>query len=218
MRSYEQFCGLAKALDTVGDRWTLLIVRELLTNGASRYSDLQRGLPGIATNLLADRLRALEEAGVVVRDDPVPPVATALFSLSEWGMQLRPAIVALGAWARPLLGKPSRGDAFLSHWLVLPLETFLADRAPEKVAVTVELRTGDRPMVLETTGTRTVRVRPGPATSPDMILTGPPELIIGLLVGRMNLATARARGLTLGGDAKSLQRFIRAEPSNESAV
>ena len=76
MRSYGQYCSVAKALDVIGDRWTLLIVRELLLRGACRYTDLKNGLPGIATNLLADRLRELEAAGIVVREQAAPPVAT----------------------------------------------------------------------------------------------------------------------------------------------
>ena len=205
MRSYEQYCGLAKALDTVGDRWTLLIVRELLACGPSRYSDLQRGLPGIATNLLAERLRSLEESGVVLREEPAPPVATALFALSAWGEQLRPIVMALGSWARPLLAKPARGDRFLSHWLTLPLEQFLTDLAPRRAPVRIELRTGDQPMLLETTGSG-VRVQPGSAEHPDAVLTGSPELIIGLLAGRIDLATARGRGLRFDGNVSVLRR------------
>ena len=207
MRSYDQYCGLAKALDTIGDRWTLLIVRELLSNGPSRYSDLQHGLPGIATNLLADRLRALESAGVITREDPAPPVATPLFALTDWGMQLRPALMALGAWASPQLGS-SRGKTFRSHWLVLPLETYIADRAPSLPPVRVELRTGERPMVLETTGTHAVRVRAARAGESFVTtLEGPPEVIIGLLAGRIEPAAARSRGLRITGDAKVLKRF-----------
>ena len=217
MRSYDQFCGLAKALDTIGDRWTLLIVRELLIGGPLRYSDIQRGLPGIATNLLADRLRALETAGVIVRDDPQPPVATALFSLTEWGMQLRPVVMALGAWAGPLLGTSSKGQTFLSRWLVLPLETFLADRAPSRPAVRIALHTGESPMVLETTGTPEVRVREGTVESPDAVLTGPPELIIGVLSGRVALAAARERGLRVEGDRKALRRFVAKDASGTRA-
>ena len=82
MRSYGQYCALAKALDVLGDRWTLLIVRELMLAGPSRYTDLRNGLPGIATNLLSDRLRELEAAGVVAREQAPPPVATTLFSLT----------------------------------------------------------------------------------------------------------------------------------------
>src|ERR1700694_6173774 len=125
MRSYDQSWGRAKALDVVGDRWTLLIVRELLLRGPSRYSDLQHGLPGIATNLLADRLRDLEAAGAIVREEPTPPVAAALFALTEWGEQLRPIIKSLGSWAGRLMVKPARGDRFRSHWLAMPLESLL---------------------------------------------------------------------------------------------
>src|SRR5207245_1774744 len=90
MRSYGQFCGLAKSLDVIGDRWTLLIVRELLIRGPSRYTDLQYGLPGIATNLLAERLRDLEAEGIVTKEVAPPPVATTLFRLT-------PPVDALGS-------------------------------------------------------------------------------------------------------------------------
>src|SRR2546423_15133465 len=83
MRAYAQFCGLAKALEIIGDRWTLLIVRELMAHRRCRYTDLQNGLPGIATNLLADRLRELEQAGIIQREQAPPPIATTLFSLTR---------------------------------------------------------------------------------------------------------------------------------------
>jgi DNA-binding HxlR family transcriptional regulator len=96
MRSYGQYCSVAKALDLVGERWTLLIVRELLARGPSRYTDLRSALPGIATNLLADRLRELESAGLVEREDAPPPVATTLFRLTGRGAALEPVITELG--------------------------------------------------------------------------------------------------------------------------
>src|SRR6516164_7447818 len=103
MRSYGQYCSVAKALDVVGDRWTFLIVRELLLRGACRYTDLRAGLPGIATNLLADRLRELESAGLVRREEAPPPVATTLFQLTERGEELRPAVEELTRWGLPLM-------------------------------------------------------------------------------------------------------------------
>jgi len=205
MRSYDQFCGLAKALDVVGDRWTLLIVRELLLRGPSRYTDLQQGLPGIATNLLADRLRDLETAGVVVREEPTPPVATALFALTQWGEQLRPIVQALGSWAGRLMGRPARGDRFRSHWLVMPLMGLLKDRAPGKPPVTIEVRTGDQPVIIETVPDG-IRVHPGSAKQPDAVLTGSPDLILGVLAGHFDLAAARSRGLHFKGDPKVLRR------------
>src|SRR5689334_14592704 len=103
MRSYGQYCAVAKALDVIGDRWTLLIVRELLLRGPSRYTDLRDGLPGIATNLLADRLRELEHAGLVAREDAPPPVATALFRLTKRGRELRPLLEELTRWGLPYM-------------------------------------------------------------------------------------------------------------------
>src|SRR5438309_2661944 len=145
MRSYGQYCALAKALDVVGDRWTLLIVRELGIRGASRYTDLRNGLPGIATNMLADRLRDMEESGIVRREEAPPPVATTLFSLTERGHGLMPVLFALGQWGAPLMAERSEDDEFRSHWLKYPLERLFADAQPDEPPVMVELRTGDEP-------------------------------------------------------------------------
>jgi DNA-binding HxlR family transcriptional regulator len=206
MRSYGQFCGLAKALDVVGDRWTLLIVRELLVRGPSRYTDLQYGLPGIATNLLAGRLRELEAAGVVRREEPTPPVATALFSLTEWGEELRPVVQALGGWAGRLMVEPRRGDRVRSHWLAMPLGMHLTDRAPDRPPIAIEVRSGDEPLTVETVGDGMVRTRLGAPEEADVVVTGRPEVVIGLFVGRLSLAQARVRGLHYEGDPKILRR------------
>src|SRR5262245_382317 len=115
MRSYGQYCSVAKALDVVGERWTLLIVRELIARGACRYTDLRAGLPGIATNLLADRLRELETAGIVEREEAPPPVAATLFSLTERGRALEPVITALSNWGVPLMREPA--PEFRGQWL-----------------------------------------------------------------------------------------------------
>src|ERR1700751_2509931 len=96
MKTYGQICPVAKALDVIGERWSLLIVRELLLRGACRYTDLRAGLPGIATNLLADRLRELESAGLVRREEAPPPVATTLFHLTPAGLELEPVLQAIG--------------------------------------------------------------------------------------------------------------------------
>src|ERR1700753_4181733 len=98
MRSYDQYCSIARALDVVGDRWTLLIVRELLLRGPCRFTDLKNGLPGIAANLLSGRLKEREEAALISREDAPPPVATALYGLTEDGLALEPVLTALGLW------------------------------------------------------------------------------------------------------------------------
>ena len=98
MRSYDQYCSIARALDVVGDRWTLLIIRELLLQGPCRFTDLKNGLPGIATNLLSTRLKELQDADLLSRSDAPPPVATALYSLTDTGLALEPVLQALGLW------------------------------------------------------------------------------------------------------------------------
>src|SRR5919199_999693 len=124
MRSYDEYCAIAKSLDVVGDRWTLLIVRELALSGPCRYTDLRNGLPGIATNLLAQRLRELESTGIVRREELPPPVATTLFALTTRGEALEPVLKALGDWAEPELADARDGDELQSHWLVLPLRFY----------------------------------------------------------------------------------------------
>src|SRR5690349_3555655 len=98
MKSYGQYCSVARALDLLGDRWTLLIVRELLLQGPSRFTELKTGLPGIATNLLSTRLKELEDADLVTRRDAPPPIATALYELTDSGLALEPVLQALGRW------------------------------------------------------------------------------------------------------------------------
>jgi DNA-binding HxlR family transcriptional regulator len=209
MRSYRQYCAVAKGLDMVGDRWSLLIVRELLISGDSRYTDLRDGIPGIATNLLADRLRDLEAAGVITRIEAPPPVATAVFRLTPWGEGLREVLHALGAWAGPLLRQQSPSDVLQSHWLAIPAELYLTDHAPDQPPVTLEVRTGDEPMhVVPVDGG--ARMRRGAAEDPDAVLTGEPPVVLGVLTGRLPLGTARRMGGHYRGDPGVLRRFTPA--------
>ncbi len=205
MRSYGQYCSVAKALDVIGDRWTLLIVRELLLRGACRYTDLRNGLPGIATNLLADRLRELEQAGIVSREDAPPPVATTLFRLTPRGEELRSVIVELGEWGVPFMVEGPGDDAFCSQWLTLPAELFLSDQAPDEPPITIEVRAGNESIVIETIDGG-IRAHPGTADQPDAVISGPPHPILGLLSGRLDLARARKRGLKYEGDPGALRR------------
>jgi len=207
VKTYGQFCAMAKALDLVGDRWTLLIVRELLIRGGCRYTDLRNGLPGIATNLLAERLKEMESMGLVRRGAPAPPVATPLFHLTSRGHELQDVVSALGRWGAPLLADSSKKDVFCSHWLSLPLTLYLRDVAPKRPRVALEIRAGSEPLVLETMGDGTVRARPGTAVEPDGVLTGPAPLILALLSGKLNLAEARAKGLRYDGNANVLRRL-----------
>jgi DNA-binding HxlR family transcriptional regulator len=213
MRSYGQYCSVAKALDVVGDRWTLLIIRELLLQGPCRYTDLRNGLPGIATNLLADRLHELEAAGLVRREEAAPPVATTLFQLTEAGAGLEPSLEALGAWGIRYMAEPAEDDEFRSHWFTFPVELFLHDADPDGPPLSIELRPASRtasqaaarPAVVEVGG-GAVRTRLGSAASPDLILAGSPRLILGLLGAYLTAADAEALGLAITGDPAILRR------------
>jgi DNA-binding HxlR family transcriptional regulator len=184
MRSYGQYCPLANGLDLVGDRWTLLIVRELGIRSA-RYADLHAALPGIATNLLAERLRALAAAGVVEVATTPPPAVATVYALTDWGRQLYDIVVRLGRWgARTLLAGP--GDRSFRARYVIPVAHALyaidADRsglAPLTIAVEhgaerahVTLTAGGVEGVIDTSG------RPA-----DVVLDGAPDVVYGLLAG-----------------------------------
>jgi DNA-binding HxlR family transcriptional regulator len=211
-RSYGQLCGLALALDVIGDRWSLLIVRELLvrTDGA-RYTDLRDGLPGVASNLLAARLRDLQRSGVVRRDQPRPPVATAVFRLTEYGRALRPAVEALAVWGGERVPASSGEQDFRSRWLVVPIEALLADHRPGDSSVRVEVRTGDEPVVVEVGGGE-VRARSGATQDPtdgrpDLVISGPPKPVLGVISGKLPIAVAAGFGVEVSGDATILTRL-----------
>ncbi|MBC7271211.1 MAG: helix-turn-helix transcriptional regulator [Streptomyces sp.] len=119
-RSYDQYCSTARALDAVGDRWTLLIVRELLA-GPRRYTDLHADLPGVSTDVLASRLKDMERDGLAARRRLPPPAAAYVYELTPRGRDLLPVLQALGEWGEPELGERRPTDAVRAHWFALPL-------------------------------------------------------------------------------------------------
>ncbi|WP_189313675.1 winged helix-turn-helix transcriptional regulator [Streptomyces brasiliensis] len=119
-RSYDQYCSAARALDVVGDRWTLLIVRELLA-GPRRYTDLHADLPGVSTDVLASRLKDMERDGLTTRRRLPPPGAAFVYELTVQGRELLPVLQALGEWGQPELGERRPTDAVRAHWFALPL-------------------------------------------------------------------------------------------------
>jgi DNA-binding HxlR family transcriptional regulator len=210
-------CGIAKGLDVIGDRWTLLIVRELLIRGACRYTDLRNGLPGIATNLLAQRLRELEQAGIVFSEDAPPPIATKLFRLTERGVALEPVLEAIGEWARPPLREVDDHDPFQSHWLVLPLRFYLEDTEPDAAPCAIQLDTDDEPLVVETRD-GSVTAHLGRAEEPDLVLSGPARPVGRLMLGRITLAEARKRGVRTKGDTRLLRRLTVRSPKRRPSA
>jgi DNA-binding HxlR family transcriptional regulator len=179
----------------------------LLLRGACRYTDLKNGLPGIATNLLADRIRELESAGLVRREEAPPPVATTLVHLTETGAELEPVIKALGWWGIRYMAEPADTDEFRSQWFGYPVDFFLRDRDPGGPPATIELRTGADPAVVEVSA-GVVRVRVGSVPSPDLVLAGRPQLIDALFTGQLTTAEVAAYGLEISGDSTVLDRVL----------
>lgn len=206
MRSYGQQCAVAKALDVIGDRWSLLIVRELMIREACRYTDLREGLPGIATNLLADRLDDLEEAGIIVREAAPPPIATTVFRLTDRGRALEPVIAELGRWGAPLLGRPSPKDVFRDYWVALPMRLYVRDKRPADPPLRIGIHAGSEALTLETVGDGSVRVTAGFPAHPDATLDGPPHAVLKVLTGKLSFAHAKRHALSYSGEAK-LRRF-----------
>ncbi|GAB3065859.1 helix-turn-helix domain-containing protein [Intrasporangium mesophilum] len=210
MRSYGQYCSIARALDLVGDRWTLLLVRELLLRGPSRYTDLKNGLPGVAANLLAVRLRELEQIGLVRREDAPPPIATQVYELTEDGAALEPVLKALGLWGLRYMNDERPDDAFQASWLAYAPAWFTTDSDPAGPAAAIQLVADDEHAVVEL-GDGSVRARAGQTDSPDLTLVGPARAVLGLLVGKIDLSRARAIGLTAKGRRDLLARLRPAQ-------
>lgn len=130
-RSYGQYCGLAHALDLIGERWSLLVIRELMT-GPKRYKDLLKHLPGIGTNLLAKRLKFLAEQGIVMRRPLPPPASTEAYDLTDLGRQLEPVLISLAQWGYQTIPNPDKDTVHFPHWSVLALKTsFRAEKAAD---------------------------------------------------------------------------------------
>lgn len=178
MRTYGQYCGLAKALDHVGDRWTLLIVRELLI-APRRYSQIRAALPGIASNLLADRLRALTADGIVGRDEE------ARYRLTEFGEQLETVVLELVRWAGRWMHVRTDEEVFRPDWLLVALKALLepGDRGR------VELRVDGSSISIDG-GHLSV----GKITAPDAVVEGSPEMILGVAAGELPLAAVTVEG------------------------
>ena len=206
MKVYGQYCSVARALDVIGDRWTLLIIRELTVQGACRYTDLRNGLPGIATNLLSDRLRALEQAGVIAREEAPPPIATTLFRLTPRGEELGPVLDALHHWGMPLMAESAEQDVVRSHWLAGTLDALLIDRRPDDPPATVSVITGDQPILIElSSGAAHARIASVPHA--DATISGPARETMGLLLGRLERTAALTGGVSIEGDGSLLDRL-----------
>lgn len=212
MKSYGQFCALARALEEVGDRWTLLVVRELLL-GPRRYTDLRAALPGVATNLLGDRLRRLEADGLLRRYETPPPTPAVLLELTDRGRGLADVVDSLMRWGMPLLGEPVRADeAFSVHWMALVLRSQLRPGEPEAVEVweiVVDGHGSTRVLV----GDGPARLAPSAAEPVARAVFADIGVMSGLIAGELNLSDAITGGrLRLEGDAAAVERLTASLP------
>lgn len=205
-RRYHQYCGIAHALDLVGERWTLLIVRELLT-GPKRFKDLEAGLPGISTNLLSTRLRFLQEKDIAERRVLPPPASTEAYALTELGQDLEPVVVELGRWGIQTLGRPEPEDAFHPLWLLLSLEGYFVPERATGLREVHEYRIGDTVFHARIhDGSITTAQGPGP--SPDFVLTTDEDTFLDVMVGTMSWDDAFAADrATLTGSRAAFDRL-----------
>jgi DNA-binding HxlR family transcriptional regulator len=196
-KRYEQYCPMAHALDLVGDRWALLVIRELM-HGPKRYTDLVDRLPGIGTNILAVRLRDLEEHGVVTRRTLPPPAASKVYELTDYGRELRPAMRELALWGARSLGPPADKGELFDGWLANAMDVVLASRAPSG---RFEFRTGS-----EVASLVDGEVVAGPIDDPDVRVQGDPDGIYDLFVNRcFDLVTVE-------GDQALLDQLLEVAP------
>ncbi|TWF78868.1 HxlR family transcriptional regulator [Pseudonocardia hierapolitana] len=206
-RRYDDPCGVARALDVVGERWTLLVVRELLF-GPKRFSDLARGLLGMSQNVLSQRLRELADAGLVERRRMGPPVSGQVYELTERGATLRPVVIELARWGSRI-PTTSRADLSADALALALLTTFDPDRA-EDVRITLVL--GDDRFVAEITDGR-LEITRGEAERPDAEIHTDAAGLRSVVFGGRPLAEAIASGeVEVRGDTEAARRFASRFP------
>jgi DNA-binding HxlR family transcriptional regulator/putative sterol carrier protein len=207
-RTYGQYCGLAQALDLVGERWTLLIVRELLM-GPKRYTDLREALPGIASNLLADRIGHLEAIGLVRRERLPPPAPATVYELTERGRGLETAIVELGRWGGLALGEPEPGQDFRASSFALGMRATFRPRLAAGIAVDYEFRIDDEVFSFHVESGEAL-ARQGSAASPKLVVEADAETFLGLLGGRLSSHGAIDNGRAkVHGPRREFDRMLR---------
>ncbi|MYS19634.1 transcriptional regulator, HxlR family [Streptomyces sp. DvalAA-14] len=214
MKSYQQYCSVARALDVVGDRWVLLIVRELLALGPSRYSDLKRGLPGIASNLLADRLKMMEAEGLLERYDAPPPVGTGLYRLTPRGRELQDVLQALARWGLERMHTGAADDdAVRPQWSALFAGFELPPHVAPQTEVVVGIETGGE-TVHAILRHGTFEIRRGAAPDADITLSGEATLVGAVLSGRLTPEQAADLGLRIAGAPSLLTDLLRSRAAH----
>jgi len=216
MRTYGDGCAIARGLDVVGERWGLLVVRELLL-GPKRYTDLRSGLPNASPNVLSQRLGELERAGVVRRRKLPPPAGTRVYELTDWGRELEETVISLGRWAARSPSGLSEGPIGADS-MILALRSRFDSRAAHDLRARYELRLGDDRFRIEVADDEFDAAR-GEADQADATIDTDPDTLAAVLWGGRPLAEAqRSRKMTIEGDKTAVERLLRLFPMPEPAA
>jgi DNA-binding HxlR family transcriptional regulator len=204
MRTYGDPCGIARALDLIGERWALLVVRELLL-GPKRFTDLRAGLPHVGPDMLAQRLRELEQVGVLRRGKLPPPAGARVYELTDWGRELEPVVLALGRWGSQAPFPPEQADLGTDALIIALKTLFDPERARALRGSTFELRLGEDVFALRV-GERGLEAARGPAADPVATIATDPDVLQHVLWHGRN------DGPQIRGDRRSAQLFLRLFP------
>jgi DNA-binding HxlR family transcriptional regulator len=205
-RTYGDRCGVARALDLVGERWALLVVRELLL-GPKRFTDLRTGLPHVSADILAQRLRELEESGIVRRGKLPPPAGSRIYELTERGQELEPIILALGRFGSVAPFPPGEAEIGVDA-VVVALKSLFSASAADDLSASYELRLGEQHFSVRV-GDGRLEVTRGSAAAPDAIIESDPGTLATVLWhGRKVEEARRAGDLAIEGDLRAVKRFL----------
>ena len=207
-RTYGQFCALARALDVVGERWTLLILRDLML-GPRRFSDILDGLPGLGTSLLTERLRHMETENLVRRSKLPPPAASTVYELTELGADLAPAILELASWGVRLLDRRAEGEVFNASWMGLYIQAAADKERAIGVRETYEFWIEDQVLHFRIDD-GVVEAKEGRAPQrPDLLVRTDLKTFMDVGLGRLDPMVALAEGRTVvEGDADTMWRAL----------
>lgn len=215
-RSYNDGCAAAHALDLIGERWALLVVRELLL-GPKRFTDIRAGVPNASPNVLAQRLRDLEASGVVRRRKLPPPAASKVYELTDWGRDLEPVIISLGRWGVRSPSKPRDAELGVDS-LILSLRTMFAPEATGALNASYELRLGEDCFRAEVADGR-FEIERGVADEPDAVVETDAGTLAALVYEGRQLAEAlRSGDVRIEGDRQAVERLLTLFPLPEPAA
>jgi DNA-binding HxlR family transcriptional regulator len=215
-RTYGDPCGIARALDLLGERWAVLVVRELVL-GPKRFTDLRSGLPGLSPDVLTERLRDLEGVGVVVRRTLPPPAGSRVYELTGWGRELEPVVIALGRWGSRAPFPPGAAQLGIDAF-VLALKTLFDPSAAGRLNARYELRLGEQRFHARINGRRLEIARAG-GEHPDAIIEASPGRLSAVLWHRRRLGDALRTGdVKIEGSRAAVERFLQLFPPPKPAA